>query len=157
MNPASNDAAMLGMRLSEAVIMFHEAIAAVRNLSASEHKALGIIERDGPMTSGELARRTGLTPGAITGIVDRLLAHGYVTRDQDPADRRRTIIRVTAAHPPEIAAAFAALRDEFSGFDQRYTPAEAAAITDWVNWAVAILEEQTRRLTARAATADEHP
>lgn len=40
-------------------------------------------------TSTEL---TGLTTGAITGVIDRLEKAGYVRRKNDPEDRRRTIV-----------------------------------------------------------------
>src|SRR5699024_4194273 len=58
--------------LSTAVVLFHEAIAQRLGLSAADLKALGLIMRDGPLTAGALAQRTGLTPGAVTGLVDRL-------------------------------------------------------------------------------------
>ncbi|WP_063813574.1 MarR family winged helix-turn-helix transcriptional regulator [Herbidospora daliensis] len=36
----------------------------------------------------ELARELGIGLGTLTGIVDRLVAHGLLTRREDPADRR---------------------------------------------------------------------
>ncbi|WP_063909950.1 MarR family winged helix-turn-helix transcriptional regulator [Herbidospora yilanensis] len=36
----------------------------------------------------ELARELGIGLGTLTGIVDRLVAHGLVSRREDPADRR---------------------------------------------------------------------
>ena len=41
---------------------------------------------------GELARRTGLTTGAITGVIDRLEKAGFARRARDSSDRRRVII-----------------------------------------------------------------
>jgi DNA-binding MarR family transcriptional regulator len=35
---------------------------------------------------------TGLTTGAITGMIDRLEKAGYVRRANDPKDRRKTIV-----------------------------------------------------------------
>jgi DNA-binding MarR family transcriptional regulator len=138
----------LGARLSDAVIMFHEALARSRGLSAADHKALGIIERHGPMTAGGLAARTGLSPGAVTGLADRLAAGGHVTRDHDPEDRRRILIRATRQSPPEVLAAFTALRDSLADLAGRYTPGEVTAIIDWVRRMIDALEQQTRRLGA---------
>lgn len=140
------DGPALGAKLSDAVIMFHEAVEASRNLSAADHKALGIIERNGPMTASELAKSTGLTPGAITGLVDRLCVSGYVTRDPDPTDRRRVIIHASGGYPREVLDAFTALNASQSDFADRYTDAEAAAIVDWVTRISAELVEQTRCL-----------
>jgi DNA-binding MarR family transcriptional regulator len=44
------------------------------------------------MNAGQLAKATGLTSGAITGIVDRLETAGWARREADPLDRRRVII-----------------------------------------------------------------
>ena len=43
----------------------------------------------------KLAELTGLTTGAVTGIIDRLEKAGYVRRVNDPKDRRKTIIEPT--------------------------------------------------------------
>ncbi|HXW11480.1 MAG TPA: MarR family transcriptional regulator, partial [Nitrososphaeraceae archaeon] len=50
------------------------------------------IHRYGAMPAGRLSELTGLTMGAVTGIIDRLEKAGYVRRTNDPKDRRRTIV-----------------------------------------------------------------
>lgn len=72
----------------------------VHSLQAAE--ALSLIPTDlvcmcllqlfGPTTPGRLAEATGLSTGALTGVVDRLERAGYATRAQDPHDRRRVIV-----------------------------------------------------------------
>ena len=52
------------------------------------------------MTAGELADLTGLTTGAVTGIIDRLEEAGFARREKDPDDRRRVIVRI--AMKPEV-------------------------------------------------------
>jgi DNA-binding MarR family transcriptional regulator len=44
------------------------------------------------MTAGRLAELTGLTTGAITGVVDRLEKAGFVRRERDESDRRKVFI-----------------------------------------------------------------
>ena len=85
---------MLGNALSTAVVLYHEAIADRLGLSATEWKCLGLLRKSGPITAGRLAELTGLTTGAITGIVDRLERAGRARRASDPHDRRRVIIEV---------------------------------------------------------------
>src|SRR5262245_29004991 len=77
---------------SAATVMFHQAIAERLGMNITDHKAADILTRTGPITAGELAERTGLTTGAITGLVDRLEKAGFVRRAEDPCDRRRVII-----------------------------------------------------------------
>ena len=52
------------------------------------------------MTAGRLAEVTGLTTGAITGVVDRLEQAGLVRRERDESDRRKVFI---ATVPENIA------------------------------------------------------
>jgi len=67
----------------------------VLGLHITDHKGLDLIYRYGPMPAGGLAELTGLTTGAVTGIIDRLEKAGYVRRVNDPKDRRITIIEPT--------------------------------------------------------------
>lgn len=62
----------LGRQFSDATILMHEAIANKAGLTGTDHKYLGYLTRHGPMTAGELAKYTGLTTGAVTGLIDRL-------------------------------------------------------------------------------------
>jgi DNA-binding MarR family transcriptional regulator len=54
--------------------------------------ALCLLLLHGPAPAGRLAELTGLTTGAITGVVDRLEKGGFVRRQADPADRRKVIV-----------------------------------------------------------------
>jgi DNA-binding MarR family transcriptional regulator len=58
---------------------------------------LNIIENSGGLAAGELAAKSGLTAGAVTGVIDRLERAGFARRVPDASDRRRVIVEVTAA------------------------------------------------------------
>jgi DNA-binding MarR family transcriptional regulator len=58
---------------------------------------LNIIENSAGLAAGELAARSGLTAGAVTGVIDRLERAGLARRVPDASDRRRVIVEVTAA------------------------------------------------------------
>src|SRR5204862_5975304 len=49
-----------GRASSAATVMFHSTVAALQGLSATEEKALDLLQRDGPLSAGELAKRAGL-------------------------------------------------------------------------------------------------
>jgi DNA-binding MarR family transcriptional regulator len=53
--------------------------------------------RGGPITVTELATRLGLTLPTVSGVLAELDRAGFVERHPDPADRRRTIVQITAA------------------------------------------------------------
>ncbi|WP_197087671.1 MarR family winged helix-turn-helix transcriptional regulator [Micromonospora sp. HK10] len=150
--PASDTADLgdlLGRELSTAVVLFHEAVAARRGLTASENKALDVLARRGPLTSGELARQLGLTPGAVTGLVDRLARAGYARRVPDAADRRKTFVVAEVERlDAELGPVFAPMRAAITDLTSGYTPAERATVAHFVRHVVAILEEQTARVAA---------
>ena len=81
--------------ISTETIMFHQAVADMLGLYITDHKCLDLIYRFGAMPAGRIAELTGLTTGAVTGIIDRLEKAGYVRRTNDPNDRRRTIVEPT--------------------------------------------------------------
>jgi DNA-binding MarR family transcriptional regulator len=81
-------------QFSTATVMLHAAIAERLGLNITDHKAADLLIRQGPMTAGEMAELTGLTTGAVTGIIDRLEAAGFARRERDPDDRRRVIVRI---------------------------------------------------------------
>ena len=86
--------AMAGRASSVATVMFHTAVAAKQGLSASEEKALDLLERSGPLTAGELARQSGLAPASVTGLINRLEQKGFARRIQNPSDRRSILVEV---------------------------------------------------------------
>jgi DNA-binding MarR family transcriptional regulator len=79
-------------RYLDAVGLHGLAAAEAAGLHASEWYALSLLDLAGPLTSGELSARTGLTTGATTRLIDRLERAGYVRRAADPADRRKVVV-----------------------------------------------------------------
>lgn len=65
-------------------------------LTLSQIAILDILSRDKESNMSDLARSMNVTTAAITGIVDRLVRDGYVTRVSDPDDRRVIKIKLTS-------------------------------------------------------------
>ena len=79
--------------LSTRTVIFHHLIGERLGLNPTDHKCLDVIIRTRtPMTASQLAEETGLSTGAITGVVDRLEKAGYVKRKRDQNDRRLVFI-----------------------------------------------------------------
>lgn len=137
----------LGRELSTAVVMFHEAVGAYLGVSAGDQRALAMIGRHGPLSAGDLAERTGLTPGAVTGMIDRLERAGLAQRDPDPKDRRRVLVTATANQPNVFGDLAKAMNELASRYDEK----ELDAIADYLTRTIAVLRDQTRKLTRRTA------
>src|SRR4051794_2621998 len=83
------------MRRSSAQgVLFGQTVANVAGISGSDLECLDFLNLEGRVTAGRLAEVTGLTTGAITGVVDRLEKAGLVRRERDETDRRKVFIAV---------------------------------------------------------------
>jgi DNA-binding MarR family transcriptional regulator len=85
--------------------LFTQAVATRLGIGPTDLECLALLRDLGPATPSQLAETLSLTTGAITGVVDRLVAAGFVLRESDPADRRRVIVRPVAARTSELEAA----------------------------------------------------
>ena len=74
---------------------FDQAVAEALGLNRTDMRCTDVLEQEGPVTAGRLARATGLTSGAITTAIDRLEAAGYARRVRDESDRRRVLVELT--------------------------------------------------------------
>jgi DNA-binding MarR family transcriptional regulator len=141
--------ALAGRASSAATVMFHTAVAARQGLNASEEKALDLLERSGPLTAGELARRSGLAPASVTALVDRLERKGFVRRIPNPGDGRSVLVevdseRVYATVAPLFADWVGSLYDLYAG----YTDEQLEVILHFLTEAARRQQEATARLTA---------
>jgi DNA-binding MarR family transcriptional regulator len=118
--------------MSTETIMFHQAVADILGLHITDHKCLDLIHRYGAMPAGRLAELTGLTTGAVTGIIDRLERAGYVRRTDDPKDRRRIIVEPTKNKKWErkIEAIFIPLHERMHKLLSSYSDSELAFLLD---------------------------
>lgn len=55
------------------------------------------LDNCGPVTMKDLSELMGLTHGATTGLVDRVLKQGLITRERLESDRRVVEVSITAA------------------------------------------------------------
>ncbi|NUQ97933.1 MAG: MarR family transcriptional regulator [Streptomyces sp.] len=99
----------------------HEALSK-GDVTGPQLTALSRLERLGPVTTAELARREQLTPQTMGATVAALEDRGLVARTADPADGRRRLLTVTDAGR-------ATLRSERSGVADRMAAAMAASFT----------------------------
>jgi DNA-binding MarR family transcriptional regulator len=128
--------------------MMHAAIAERLGLNITDHKAADILARSGPITAGELAELTGLTTGAVTGIIDRLERAGFARREKDPNDRRRVIVRL--AMKPEVerrvAGIFGPLSQATAELASSYSSKDLELILNFMKRATAISNAQLASL-----------
>ena len=145
-DPDTDDGIELGRELSTRTVLFHQAIAERLGLGPSDHKCLDLILRNGPMTAGQLAASSGLTTGAITGVIDRLERAGFARRVRDPEDRRKIIVEANETRLADIERLFAPLGRAMDDLYRSYGPAERRVIRGFIERAIRILVDEAERL-----------
>jgi DNA-binding MarR family transcriptional regulator len=88
----------LGAQLS----LLNHSVGARLDLKATDLECLDLITRYGPLSPSTLARRAGLHPATMTGILDRLERGGWIDRSRDPADRRGVVVEAARGRGAEI-------------------------------------------------------
>lgn len=100
--PSTVPAATLGVLIchtrNELVQYLERTLAAAGfDVNFTQYLALKRLASDGPMSASELARALKHDGGALSRMLDRLSAKGYLRRTPDPRDRRALRIELTEA------------------------------------------------------------
>jgi DNA-binding MarR family transcriptional regulator len=134
--------------MSTETIMFHQVIADLLGLHVTDHKCLDFIYRYGAMPAGRLGELTGLTTGAVTGIIDRLEKAGYVRRASDPTDRRRTIVEPAKNKKLEkkLEELFVPLRSRMHRLLSSYSDSQLAFLLEATTEMLCQTREESKRL-----------
>lgn len=128
--------------------MFHQAAALRMGFNPTDVKCAGLLQETGAITAGELAALTGLTTGAVTGVIDRLEKAGLVRRLPDPQDRRKVIVAPieNTAYRAEGMRFFGPLGEATAALLATYSDAELAIILDFVERGTELMKAQTARV-----------
>jgi DNA-binding MarR family transcriptional regulator len=132
---------------SDSSILMHEAIARKAGLSGTDHKYLGLLIEQGSMTAGELSQLTGLTTGAVTGLVDRLEKKKLAKRQFDKEDRRKVIIVPDTKNAKKLLdPIFKELQEKTLDLISSYSEKELHLIENYFRSAVAVMNNVTQKL-----------
>jgi DNA-binding MarR family transcriptional regulator len=125
-----------------------DALAAERlGISETDLHCLNIIENSGGLTAGELALQSGLTNGAITGVLDRLERAGFAQRVADPADRRRVRVEVTAKFYKHAELIWGPIAEDLhAALGKRFTKDELERMTDFLRVTAEVGQRHLERL-----------
>src|SRR6202162_5519193 len=126
--------------------LMDQSIADRLGMNRTDAQCMDLVSRLGPMTAGELAERVGLTPGAITAVLDRLERGHWVRRAHDTVDRRRVMVSGGQAEHAKMAPIFARLRSSTREVLARYSEEQLDLIADFLRRTAAIATQHRQRL-----------
>lgn len=137
----------LGRKISDTTILMHEAVGRKTGLTGMDHKYLSIILQNGTVTAGKLSELTGLTTGAVTGLIDRLEKQKLVKRTTDKKDRRKVLIvpNIGNVHK-RFEHAHADLKEKMDQLIATFSPDEVRTIEKYLTSAIEIMQQVTKQL-----------
>lgn len=112
---------------------------------------LDLVARHGPLSPTALARRAGLHPATMTGVLDRLEQGGWIARERDPADRRAVVVRSRHERGAELMRLYAGMNTFMDEICAGYDDAELAVIADFLGRATSAGRTATDELSGSAA------
>ncbi|MGO1051346.1 MarR family winged helix-turn-helix transcriptional regulator [Crossiella sp. CA198] len=112
------------------------------NLTMQQLRLLLVIAIQGPLSSQELTHALKVSPATVTGLVDRLVAHGYVLRRDDPNDRRIRRIEPTKEGQELIARLEDAGATHFRGLLDRLDAEDLVALDRVIRRLVELAREE---------------
>ncbi|MEC3914532.1 MarR family winged helix-turn-helix transcriptional regulator [Nocardia sp. CDC160] len=135
--------------------------AAVDDVDRAAATALGVNRTDlrclevlirGESTPGALAAELGLTSGSVTTMLDRLAKLGHVTREPEPGDRRKVLIRITPETKAEAWKIYGPIAEEGAAEMAAYTGDQLHTILDFLTRSRALQQRHRDRISALPKT-----
>lgn len=118
--------------------MAEQALARRMGVNGTDLSAMGHIgAAEPPIGPRELSLRLGLSPAAVTEVVDRLEDAGHLVRERDTRDRRRVQLRASTSAIAQVLTELAPLTGELDALADSFSDAERVAIRRYLEGAVA--------------------
>lgn len=123
--------------LNNQVALLNNQVGARVDLRPLDLDCLDVVAIHGPMSPSDLARRAGLHPATITGILDRLEKSGWIARDRDEADRRAVKVRALPERAGELFQLYSGMNGAMDEIFADYDDAQLATLADFLGRAAA--------------------
>jgi DNA-binding MarR family transcriptional regulator len=136
------------VRFQDATQRYDEAVGDVYGLGPAERLCLSLLWA-GPQTASAIARQVRLTPAAVTALIDRLEARGFVRRKADASDRRKVLVEMAEATEKLARDAYLPMSEAGAANLAKYTEAELRLFAKILADSMGIQDEMTRNFLAR--------
>jgi DNA-binding MarR family transcriptional regulator len=121
--------------MSTQLSLLNHHVGARLELKDGDFACLELIAREGVLNPSTLARRAGLHPATMTGVLDRLQRAGWITRDRDPAaaDRRAVTVRALRDRGAEVFRLYAGMNSSMDEICAGYQDKELELIAGFLD------------------------
>ncbi len=126
--------------------LFIHMVAQHMNIQFADIRCLNFLMNNTSATAGEIAKETGLTTGAVTAMIDRLEKSGFVKRESDPDDRRKTIVTLKSDKFRKSNIANDFFAKDVKKLLSTFSKQEQKTIIKWNQEMTKVLKEKTSKL-----------
>ncbi|WP_051808564.1 MarR family winged helix-turn-helix transcriptional regulator [Actinoplanes subtropicus] len=123
-----------------------QAAAATLGVNRTDLRIIGLIKDAGSMAATALSEAAGLSPGATTTAIQRLVAAGHLHRAIDPQDRRRVILTVVTATGDLLDRIYGPIGKAGERLLARYSARELRLITEFMHAGRRLQLEEAERI-----------
>lgn len=132
--------------LSVQLSLLNHQVSGKLDLRDADLECLDLITRHGPLTPSALAKRAGMHPATMTGVLDRLERGGWISRDRDPNDRRAVLIQARKDRAADVFALYSGMNSSMDDIVSGYTEAELQVLADFLTRTTSAGQEATKDL-----------
>jgi DNA-binding MarR family transcriptional regulator len=136
---ALNDAAMQ-------MSLLQRSVGARLDLRDVDLECLNIVNAEGPLSPSALARRAGLHPATITGVIDRLERAGWVVRERNSGDRRAVQVEALRDRNRELYDLLGGMSRSMAEILEGFSAEELGVIADFLARTIAAGKTATEEL-----------
>lgn len=129
-----------GQQLAVRLVRLLHRMADRTGMNPTDFQCYTLLRVVGSMTPGEIADSLCLSTGSVTGVVDRMEAHGLVERAPHPLDRRKVAVRLVEGAENTVGTTAPGMREAMIDLHSGYSLEELAVIVDWLDRAGATLD-----------------
>lgn len=137
-------------KLGAQSVLTSQVVADRFGLHTTDLEVLDLLSMKGRALAGDIARATSLTPGATTALIDRLEKAGYVKREADERDRRRTVVVVQKDAIEPIARVYRPMQQRNFALWSEYSEDELRLISDFIERSTALAATGAMEIRAEA-------
>jgi DNA-binding MarR family transcriptional regulator len=133
-------------RMGSMATLLNHAVADAIGLHQTDHECLDLLDWTGPISAGEIGEHLGLSSGAVTGLLDRLEAGGWVRRERDAADRRRVVVHASAERGADLWPLYQPLAEAINAFRDDLPARDLRVVVEFLEFANATMAASTARV-----------
>lgn len=137
---------VLHQEVSVQTHVFHQQVADRLKLTASDVKCLSLLHHRGQEVVSALACELQLTQSAVTSVLDKLEAAGYILRERSPVDRRRVVVRLIPEHAQDYFECVQDVHERTEKLLERHTLGQIRQVLDFTAQIKMVVVEANERL-----------